>query len=54
MLKVQKHEIPKASAVLADAFQQDPLWNKIFKDESDLSQKFQACFETPLRLCQVR
>lgn len=51
LYNIHKRDIPKASAVLADAFQHDPLWNKFFEGESHLELKFRACFETPLRLC---
>ena len=49
--KIHKKDIPKASAVLADAFQHDPLWNKFFEGESHFDLKFRACFETPIRFC---
>jgi ribosomal protein S18 acetylase RimI-like enzyme len=49
--RLQKKEIRKAGVVLADAFQHDPLWNKILEGESNYEQKFQACFETPVRYC---
>ncbi len=49
--KIHKRDIPKASAVLADAFQHDPLWNKFFEGEPNIDLKFRACFETPIRYC---
>jgi ribosomal protein S18 acetylase RimI-like enzyme len=51
LYRLQKKEIPKAGIVLADAFQHDPLWNKILEGESNIEQKFQACFETPVKYC---
>jgi len=51
LYKIQKKDIPKASEVLADAFQYDPLWNRFFEGESHLDLKFRACFETPIRFC---
>lgn len=51
LYKIQKKDIQKASAVLADAFQNDPLWKKIFEGETDIKQKFSAFFETPIRYC---
>jgi ribosomal protein S18 acetylase RimI-like enzyme len=51
LYKVQKKDIKKASSVLADAFQNDPLWKNIFEGQSDIEQKFQAFFETPIRYC---
>jgi len=51
LYKVQRKNILKASAVLADAFQHDPLWNKIFEGESNIDLKFRACFEIPIKFC---
>ncbi len=51
LYKIQKEDIPKASVVLSDAFRDDPLWNKIFLGESNIEQKFNACFESPVRYC---
>ena len=49
--KLNKKEIYKASTVLADAFQDDPLWNKLFEGEEDLEIRFRNFFEVPLRFC---
>jgi ribosomal protein S18 acetylase RimI-like enzyme len=51
LYKVQKKDIPKASAVLADAFQHDPLWTKVFEDEAKNLQKMGAWFEGSVRYC---
>ncbi|MFC2013097.1 GNAT family N-acetyltransferase [Chloroflexota bacterium] len=51
LYRVQKRDITQASEVLANAFQHDPLWNKIFKGESHLEKKFPASFESPIRHC---
>ena len=51
LYKLQKKDIPKVGAVLADAFQHDPVWNKVFEGESKIDQKFCAFFETPIRYC---
>ena len=51
LYKVRKKDIPKASVVLADAFQLDPVWTKIYEGESNFDHKFCACFETPIRYC---
>jgi hypothetical protein len=32
LYKVKKKDIQKAGIVLADAFQQDPIWKKVLKD----------------------
>lgn len=49
--KVQKNEIRKASIILADAFQRDPLWNKIFENEITKSEKYPLVSELLLRYC---
>ena len=41
----------RARKVLADAFQRDPLWNKIYEGESDIEKRFQAFFEGAVRYC---
>jgi len=49
--RVQKGDIIRAGKVLADAFQHDPLWNKIYEGESDIEKRFRAHFEVPVRYC---
>lgn len=51
LYSLHKDEISKAGTILADAFQHDPLWNKILEGESNIKRKYQACFETPIRYC---
>jgi len=51
LYKIHKRDIPKASAVLADAFQHDPLWNTFFEGASHRDRKFYAFSETPIRFC---
>ena len=51
LYRVQKGDIIRAGKVLADAFQQDPLWNKIYEGESDIEKRFRAHFEVPVRHC---
>ena len=41
----------RASKVLADAFQHDPLWNKIYERESGLEKRLRAAFEVSVRYC---
>jgi ribosomal protein S18 acetylase RimI-like enzyme len=48
---VQKGDIARVGKVLADAFQHDPLWNKIYEGESDIEKRFRAHFEVPVRYC---
>jgi len=51
LYRVQKRDIVRASKVLADAFQRDPLWNKIYEGEPDIGKRFQAFFEGGVRYC---
>ena len=51
LYKVQKGDIVRAASVLADAFQRDPVWNKICEGESDFEKRFRAIFEMPVRYC---
>jgi ribosomal protein S18 acetylase RimI-like enzyme len=51
LYRVQKGDIARIVKVLADAFQRDPLWNKICEGESDLEKRFRAFFEVPVRHC---
>lgn len=50
LYKVQKKDIPKAGAVLADAFQHDPVWTKFFRGEAKIDQKG-TFFESPIKYC---
>ena len=49
LYKVQKQDIKRAAQVLADAFQRDPTWNKIFKGESDIEKRVRANYEVAVR-----
>ena len=51
LYRVQKRDIVRASKLLADAFQHDPLWNRISEGESDFEKRFRAIFEVPVRHC---
>jgi len=51
LYKVQKRDIVGASKVLADAFQRDPLWNKIYEGDPDIEKRFHAFFEGGVRYC---
>ena len=51
LYRVQKRDIVRASKVLADAFQRDPVWNKIYEGESDIEKRFRALFEGGVRYC---
>ena len=46
---VQKKDIVRAGKVLADAFQRDPIWNKICEGEPDIEKRFRAIFEVAVR-----
>jgi len=51
LYRVRKEDVSQAVKVLADAFQYDPLWNKICEGESDLNKRFQTIFEVPVKQC---
>jgi len=51
LYRVQKGDIARVGKVLADAFQHDPVWNKICEGESDLEKRFRDIFEVPIRHC---
>jgi ribosomal protein S18 acetylase RimI-like enzyme len=51
LYKVQKRDIVRAGKVLADAFQRDPIWNKICEGDPDFEKRFRALFEVPVRYC---
>ena len=51
LYRVQKRDIVRASKVLADAFQRDPLWNKLYEGEPNIEKRFHAFFEVPVRYC---
>jgi len=51
LYRVQKGDIMLASKVLADAFQRDPLWKKIYERDPDLEKRLRAAFEVSVRYC---
>ena len=51
LYRVKKEDITRAGKVLADAFQRDPLWNKLYEGDPDIEKRFRAFFEIPLRYC---
>jgi ribosomal protein S18 acetylase RimI-like enzyme len=51
LYKLQKKDIPRVGPILTDAFQNDPLWNKLFEGVPKIEQKYSAFFETPVRFC---
>jgi ribosomal protein S18 acetylase RimI-like enzyme len=51
LYRVQKRDIVPASKVLADAFQSDPLWNKVYEGDPDIEKRFRALFEGAVRYC---
>jgi GNAT superfamily N-acetyltransferase len=49
LYRIQRRDVMQAGKVLADAFQHDPLWNKIFEGESDLDKRFRAMAEVSIK-----
>jgi len=50
---LQKRDVSKAGEVLADAFQHDPAWMKLFEGASGFDHKYRAFFQTPVRYCMT-
>ncbi len=48
---LQKRDLPRARELLKDAFQHDPLWNRLFAGRSRREERLSAFFEVPLRVC---
>jgi ribosomal protein S18 acetylase RimI-like enzyme len=48
---VTKAEIPRAGAVLADAFRQDPVWTKLFGAAQANDPKMGSWYEAPVSYC---
>lgn len=48
---VQKKDITRAGKILADAFQHDPIWKKLYEEEAGIDKRLQAHFEVPVRYC---
>lgn len=47
LYRLQKKDIPRAAAVLADAFEPDPVWRAVLGDATP--EQRAAAFETPVR-----
>jgi ribosomal protein S18 acetylase RimI-like enzyme len=47
--RLMKEDVPRAAAVLTDAFQHDPVWVKLFEGQTRYREKSQAFFEIPVR-----
>lgn len=48
LYKLQRSDVPRAAACLKDAFQSDPLWHLVFKDDPNKDQALDAFFTVPL------
>ncbi len=46
---IRKPDIPAAVDALTDSFQDDPLWNVVFRDDRNEGRSRRAFFECPLR-----
>ena len=51
LYRVHKGDIIRAGKVLADAFQRDPLWNKIYEGEPNIEKRFHALSGGAVRYC---
>jgi ribosomal protein S18 acetylase RimI-like enzyme len=52
LYSVQKKDIRQASEVLADAFEKDPIWSKLYEGESDYNKKLSYALEVSARHCR--
>lgn len=50
---ITKNDMPRAGAVLAEAFNDDPVWDKVFEGLPDREGKMKAFFEIPVRFCST-
>jgi ribosomal protein S18 acetylase RimI-like enzyme len=48
---LRRIDVRRAASVLADAFQHDPVWRKVFEGVTKFADRFRAFFESPLRIC---
>ncbi len=51
LYRVQRKDIPRTGALLADAFRNDPMWAKIFQGAPPTDARVRAVFETPIAYC---
>ena len=51
LYRLQRGDVARASKVLADAFQYDPLWNMIYERESRLEKRLRFAFGASVRYC---
>ncbi len=50
LYKIHKEDIKRAALTLADAFQKDPIWKRLFKEGISLEQQG-VLYESPVRYC---
>ena len=50
---ITKNDMHRAGAVLAEAFKEDPVWDKVFEGVPDRESKMAAFFEIPVRFCRI-
>ena len=51
LYRVQKADLARVGEVMADAFQYDPIWMKVYEGESDSERKCRANFQAGIRHC---
>jgi hypothetical protein len=51
LYKLKKKDIRSVGPILKNAFQHDPVWNKLFEGEKTAEKKLSAFFEVPVRFC---
>ncbi|MDF1515470.1 MAG: hypothetical protein P1S60_16800 [Anaerolineae bacterium] len=53
LYQLQKKDLFRASAVLADAFRHDPIWTAMLEGLPNVEKKVNVFYETPLRHCMT-
>jgi len=51
LYRLEKKDVAKAAATLADAFSGDPLWQAVIPDYQSACKSVQAVFEVPVKYC---
>jgi GNAT superfamily N-acetyltransferase len=51
LYQLTKEDLPRAAAVLQDAFKDDPVWRTALEGVPNADRRIAALYETPLRYC---
>lgn len=53
LYRLQEQDLSTAGCVLADAFQRDPLWTRVFERVADDVHRMGPWYESPVRFCHT-